>query len=176
MEIYNFVDNYVLFDLETTGLNCKENEIIEIGAIKVVDGVVVDTFNTLIKPSVIIDEVITNITGITNSMVESSPNIGDVLVKFKDFIGNNVLIAHNANFDIGFLRKNFLSLSIDFSNNYLDTLFLARKYVLNLKNYKLGTLAEYFNIDYSGAHRGLRDCMITKDVYDNLKSYVYNNV
>lgn len=172
-----FVSDYVLVDIETTGLSPVNDEIIEIGALKVRNNVIVDTFSTLIKPSCIIPYYITNITGITNEMVEYSPDIKEVLLKFNDFVGDYTLIAHNARFDISFLRNNFLKhLDIGLNNNYIDTLVLSRRYLPNLNSHKLQTLADYFNISYNGAHRGLRDCEITKMVYDNLYNIVHINV
>lgn len=172
-----FVNDYVLVDIETTGLSPVNNEIIEIGALRVRNNIIVDTFSYLIKPSSIIPYYITNITGITNDMVEFAPSISEVLIKFNEFLGNDVLIAHNARFDISFLRNNFLKyLNINLNNNYIDTLVLSRKYLPNLDSHKLSVLADYFNISYNGAHRGLRDCEITKMVYDNISNIVHINV
>lgn len=172
-----FISDYVLVDIETTGLSPMDNEIIEIGALLVKNNEIVDTFSTLIKPSCIIEENITNLTGITNEMVEYAPNIYDVLLSFKKFIGDNVLIAHNARFDISFLNNNFINhLNTPLENKYIDTLYLARKYLPKLNSHRLKVLAEYFDIDYRGAHRGLKDCEITKMVYDNLANIVHINV
>lgn len=168
-----FVSDYVLVDIETTGLSPYDSEIIEIGALKVKNNKIIDTFSTLVKPDNIINENITNLTGITNGMVEYAPNIVDVLNLFERFIENNIIIAHNAKFDISFLNNNFVKhLGYPLENRYIDTLYLSRKYLPNLKNHKLQTLADYFNISYNGAHRGLRDCEITKMVYDNLTDIV----
>lgn len=172
-----FVPDYVLVDIETTGLSPYYSEIIEIGALKVRDNKVIDTFSTLIKPDNIINENITNLTGITNEMVEYAPNILEVLKLFESFIGDNILIAHNAKFDIAFLNNNFVKhLGYPLINRYIDTLYLSRKYLPNLKSHKLQTLADYFNINYNGAHRGLRDCEITKMVYDELTNIVHISV
>lgn len=173
----DFVSDYVLVDIETTGLDNMNDEIIEIGALLVKNDEVVDTFSMLIKPSCLLDDNIINLTHITNEMLDSASDVREVLFKFDSFIGNNILIAHNARFDIGFLRVNFeRHLNKKLSNNYIDTLFLARKYVKGLVNYKLGTLSEHFDVDYSGAHRGLVDCMITKQVYDEIKKIALCNV
>lgn len=171
-----FVSDYVIVDIETTGLSPVNNEIIEIGALKVVSNEIVDNFTFLIKPSIALDENIINLTGITNEMLVDASDVYSVLSQFEAFIGDNVLMAHNAKFDISFLNNYYMKyLNKPLSNKYIDTLFLARKY-LKLDSYKLGNLANHFNISYIGAHRGLRDCEITKQVYDNLLKIVHINV
>ena len=99
-------NNYVVFDIETTGLDPEFDEIIEIGAVKIKDGIKIDTFNSLIKPEYEIDEFITELTGITNEMVENAPSIDEVLPKFMDFIKDYIIIGHNVNFDINFFYDN----------------------------------------------------------------------
>lgn len=165
-----FVDDYVLVDIETTGLSPVEDEIIEIGAIKVKDNKMVDTYSQLIKIDRILPEFITNLTGITDEMLQTGKMPDIVLNEFVDFVGTNVIIGHNVNFDLGFLiNKCKKYLNYNLSNDYIDTLYMARRLVPNSVNYKLGTLAKLFNISYAGAHRGLKDVEITYEVYNNLR-------
>lgn len=165
-----FVDDYVLVDIETTGLSPVEDEIIEIGAIKVKDNKMVDTYDQLIKIDRILPEFITNLTGITDEMLQTGKMPDIVLNEFIDFVGTNVIIGHNVNFDLGFLiNKCKKYLNYNLSNDYIDTLYMARRLVPNSVNYKLGTLAKLFNISYAGAHRGLKDVEITYEVYNNLR-------
>ncbi len=164
-----FEKNFVIVDLETTGLSPLKNEIIEIGAIKVENGQVVDTMDIFVKPKNPVSYFITNLTGITNEMLKDGYEIEDGMKKFIEFSENYTLIAHNARFDIGFLNSNMNScFNKSLENKYLDTVKISKEIVKDLPNYKLGTLAKYFNVDYEGAHRALKDCEITLDIYNNL--------
>lgn len=167
----NLVDNYVLVDIETTGLSPQKDDIIEIGAIKVKDNEVVDTFNYLINIGRNVPSHITKLTGITTSMLQSNgKEATEVLQDFVDFAGDNIIVGHNVNFDINFIYdKCEKYLDKHLSNDFIDTMKIAKKLV-DTPNYKLGTLAEYFNVDYNGAHRGLKDVEITYEVYNKLKN------
>ena len=169
-KINTFVDNYVLVDIETTGLSPVKDDIIEIGAIKVENNKMVDTFNQLIKLDRSLPPFITNLTGITDEMLKTGRMPNEVFKDFVNFIGESVIIGHNVNFDLGFLSnkcKKYLNYNLN--NDYIDTLYLARRLVPNSVNYKLGTLANLFNISYRGAHRGLKDVEITYEVYNRLR-------
>lgn len=165
-----FVDDYVLVDIETTGLSPVKDDIIEIGAIKVENNKMVDTFNQLIKIDRSLPQFITNLTGITDEMLRTGRMPDEVFRDFVNFIGESVIIGHNVNFDLGFLSnkcKKYLDYNL--ANDYIDTLYLARRLVPHSVNYKLGTLANLFNISYKGAHRGLKDVEITYEVYNRLR-------
>ena len=169
----NFVDDYVLVDIETTGLSPINDEIIEIGAIKVKENKIVDEYNELIKINRRLSPFITNLTGITDAMLKNGklPNV--VFKEFVDFIEDDVIIGHNVNFDYGFLCdkcKKYINYNLE--NERIDTMYLAKKLVPNSINYKLGTLAKYFNVSYQGAHRGLKDVEITYEVYNHLRKLV----
>lgn len=165
-----FIDDYVLVDIETTGLSPIYDDIIEIGAIKVENNKMVDEYSQLIKIDRILPQKITELTGITDSMLATGKMPKTVLEEFVNFVGNNVIIGHNVNFDLGFLcNKCKKYLDYNLNNDYIDTLYLARKLVPNSINHKLGTLAKLFNISYEGAHRGLKDVEITYEVYNKLK-------
>lgn len=154
---------FISVDVETTGLSPIYNELIEISAIKYNGEEMVDKFTTLIKPSVEIPELITKITGITNEMVSNSPTIDQVMPNLVEFISDYPIIAHNANFDMSFLRK--------FSNNgfknnsIIDTVKVARKLYPELPNHKLGTVAKHIGITEDGFHRAEFDCECCAQIY-----------
>jgi len=153
--------SFVVFDLETTGLDSKTNEIIEIGAVKIAGGKIVSTFSTFIKPSVSIPDEITDLTGITNKMVEDSPSINYVLPDFYKYCYGSALVAHNIAFDYGFLSNIAKKMNYNFDNEQYDTLNMARQKLLGLKNFKLETVAERLNVSLVGAHRAVNDAMAT---------------
>ena len=165
------VDDYVLVDIETTGLSPQKDDIIEIGAIKVKNNVVVESYSTLLKIDRKVPSYITNLTGITTDMIEKEGReISEVLKEFVDFAGNNILVGHNVNFDINFIYdKCEKYLEQPLSNDFIDTMKIAKR-LIDTPNYKLGTLAEYFQVNYNGAHRGLKDVEITYEVYNKLKN------
>ena len=168
--LMKFVDDYVLVDIETTGLSPAKDEIIEIGAIKVQNNKIIETYNELININRKLPSFITKLTGITDDMIKNGRMPTLVLKEFVDFTQNNIIIGHNVNFDLGFLInkcRKYLNYNLD--NDYIDTMFLARRLVPDSINYKLGTLAKYFNVSYEGAHRGLKDVQITFEVYNNLR-------
>ncbi len=164
-------DMYVVFDLETTGLKANEGDsIIEIGAVKMQNGKIIDTFDLFVDPKRNLDPEIIKITGITNEMLKDSIDEKSAVEKFMDFVGDCPVVAHNAKFDMSFINKYMQQkLGKQPRQDAMDTLLLSRSIVKGLPNYKLGTLATHFDIDYSGAHRSLRDCEITLDVYNNIR-------
>ena len=172
--------NYVVFDLETTGLSPINNEITEIGAVKVIDGKISDTFEMLVKPNQKISQKITDITGITNEMVKDKPPIEEVLPKFIEFIGGLPLVAHNIEFDYGFLCENYNRVyKKEFNRKKSCTMKMYRKwykdqYDENAPCAKLGDVVlellgneEYLSY-LSNSHRGLNDAEFTQKVYENL--------
>lgn len=169
-----YPDDFVVFDFETTGLNPKIENIIQIGAIRYRNNEKAEVFNTYVNPMKPIPALITNITGIRNSDVENAPIIAQVLPSFLDFIGSDKLVAHNADFDMRFLLNNTYKLNIDKpSNEVIDTLYLSRKYIksingIKLTNYKLETLKEFLNIDV-GSHNSVDDCLVCAEVYKKCK-------
>lgn len=168
-------NKYIVFDIETTGLDPMYDEIIEIGAIKVEDGKEIETFSTLIKPEYEIDEFITELTGITNEMVINAPKINDVLPKFMDFIKDSVILGHNVNFDINFIYDNLINEDMNpITNDFVDTLRISRRLLTELKHHRLTDLADYYNIDTTGSHRSLTDVRITIEVFKNLEKSILN--
>lgn len=160
----NLYNEFIIFDIETTGLSSINDMITEIGALKIVDGIVVDTFSQLINPERPISEFITNLTGITNEMVTDKPKIQEVIYSFNKFIGNNVLVAHNATFDIGFIREQMKRVNLELDNPILDTLELTRTIFPSLKNHKLNTIAKHLDVSLENHHRALDDATATKDI------------
>ncbi len=157
-------DEYVVFDIETTGLSSINDMITEIGGVKIRNGEVIDVFSQLVNPERPISDFITNLTGITNEMVSDKPKIESVIESFNEFIKDSVLVAHNASFDMGFIRERMRLVDLELDNPILDTLELGRIIFPTLKNHKLDTLAKHLDIDLENHHRALDDAMATKDI------------
>lgn len=154
---------FVAIDVETTGLSPLYNELIEISAIKYEGAKKLDTFSTLIKPKKEVSRTITNLTGITNKMLEDAPTIEKVMPELIEFIGDNPIVAHNANFDYSFLQNNS---NKSFTNNkVIDTVAISRKMLPNLPNHKLNTVARYIGIQEEGYHRAEFDCECCAKIY-----------
>lgn len=154
---------FVAIDVETTGLSSIQNELIEISAIKYNGNEKIDTFTTLIKPKDRIPYRITNITGITNEMVENSPTVEEVMPSLIEFIGTSPIVAHNANFDYKFIQ-NYSNNSFS-KNKLIDTVQIGRKLYPKLANYKLGTIAKHIGITEDGFHRAEFDCECCAKIY-----------
>ena len=168
MDHTTYLKDYIVFDLETTGFgNC---EIIEIGAIKVINEQVADTFSKLIKPERPIPYAATMVNGITNEMVRNAERAEQVLEQFLQFSTGAVFVGHNiASFDMPIIRRvAYNTLGVEVNNDYIDTMHFAKRKLTDIKNYKLGTLCEYFNIDSTHAHRALKDCYMTMECYMRL--------
>ena len=159
-------ETYVVFDTETTGLSAVFNTIIEIGAVKIQDGKVIDRFSSFIDPQVPLPRKITEITGITDSMVKGQPLAQEVLPRFRDFIADSTLVAHNARFDMGFLNMGLKKIDEkQLTNPVIDTVELARFLYPTLKNHKLDTLCKAFNIELNNHHRADNDAEATGKLY-----------
>lgn len=147
----------VVLDIETTGLHAHLDEIIEIGAVKLEGGNLTETFHSFIKPKGSIPPQITKLTGIDNTMTADAPDIETVLPQFLAFCGNAALAAHNASFDLGFLREQAKALNQSLPGPVLDTLALARELLPGLKRYKLNLVAEHLSIPMKKHHRAVED-------------------
>ncbi len=164
-----FVSNYVVFDLETTGLEANTDKIIEIGALKYKNNELVDEFSVLINPEISLPPIITKITGLSDEDLEKERTIESILPEFITFIEDLPLIAHNSEFDLGFIEINIKRLGLAMiSNKNIDTVELARKFIPKAYNYKLETLKNYFHLEY-GSHRSIDDCKTTNYVYQYCK-------
>lgn len=170
-----FPNEYVVIDIETTGLSPEYDEIIEIGAIKIKDNEVVEEYNSLVKPKQKISSFIENLTGITNEMVKDAPKIKDILPKFKEFILDNYILGYNVNFDINFLYDAFFKeINIELKNNYIDVLRIARLVIekSEVQNRKLKNMAKYFKIDIKKLHRTQSDCILTFQIFLKLQEVI----
>ena len=158
-------NRYIIFDLETTGLSPQYAEIIEIGAVRVSDGLIVERFQTYVKPYGKIPASITALTGISEKQTENAPRINEVFPFFKKFIGNDVLIAHNSSFDCRFLAAVCCMMQETLGNSVLDSVQMARAYIKGVPNYKLETLKNHFGIRLP-SHNALDDCTVTYNVVE----------
>lgn len=149
---------YVVFDIETTGLSVMNNKIIEIAGVKMQDDQEIERFATFVHPHEKIPYHISQLTNITDEMVQDAPELQDVLPKFVDFVGDAVLVAHNARFDMGFIQANLKRLGAkELTNPVLDTLEMARLLLPNLKNHRLNTLSDKFKVSLENHHRAVDD-------------------
>ena len=155
---------YCVLDLETTGLSAKTEKITEIGIMKIKDGKVLEEFCEFVNPEKPIPQRVQEITNITDDMVKDAPTIEEMFPKVLEFIKGTVLVAHNATFDIGFLKTVAKDLGYEFDYTYVDTLPLARKLYPELKKHKLGKIAEHLKIKVEVAHRALDDVDTTVKV------------
>lgn len=182
----NIVNDYVCFDLETTGFG-KTAEIIDIGAVKVRNGIIIDKFSELVKPINRISGVVTALTGISSKDVENARRISDVLPDFLKFIENDILLGHNiASFDIPIVRRNVaVEMKAAFEPEYIDTMYLS-KAVSGVPDHKLQTMLDHYGITNARAHRAFEDCEATSKLFDALvadgimpcvrHSYSYTNI
>lgn len=170
--INKYTPDYVIFDLETTGISPNYDEVIEISALKVKGGEVVDEFNTLVNPGRKIPFGATKVNGITNAMVAEAPAFSHVLAEFLDFAEGLVLVGHNiARFDMKFIWRDAEQYFGEIpQNNYVDTLQVARKHLPKMEHHRLVDLAEHYGISSEGAHRALNDCYMNQKVYECMVS------
>lgn len=158
-------DTFVVFDIETTGFSAAEDRIIEIGAVKITDGVIVDRFSTFVNPEVPIPFEIQQLTHITDDMVLEAPKIEKALPAFLDFVGESALVAHNAGFDVGFIEQNCVRLGRSRTFTSVDTVGLARVLLPTLSKYKLNIVAKALNISLENHHRAVDDAAATAEIY-----------
>lgn len=160
---------YIILDIETTGLEPTQKEIIEIGAIKTEGPVAKDVFTTLIKPLSPIPPEIEHLTGISQQMVEGKPGIKEALQGFLDFTGDSIIVAHNSDFDLGFIKHHLLKeLKKELPNKIACTVKVSRAVLPGLRNYKLHTVAEHLGIPVLNRHRAMGDAEITYHVWNSL--------
>jgi len=166
-----FVNNYVVLDIETTGFDSYNDSIIEISAVKVVNKEIVEVFSHLILIDFPLSAFTTNLTGITNENIwtEGRP-INEVLEKLIKFVGNDVIVGHCIRFDLGFINANLEKLfDLSITNISIDTCALAKKFYRNVLNHKLETLAKAVNTTYFPSHRALNDCLATYELYEGMR-------
>ncbi len=158
-------DTFVVFDLETTGLSAQECSIIEIGAVKVCDKEIKGRFSTFVNPKEPIPYRIRNLTGITDEMVADAPFVNDALNQFREFCGDAVLVAHNARFDVGFVKAKEEAAGIFREYSYLDTVGMARILVPEIAKFRLDNLCKFFKVSLENHHRAVDDAEATAHVF-----------
>lgn len=162
----DFVKDYIVFDFETTGLNCYNDEIIEIGAIKYKNFIEIERFEQIIKPDALVDPYILKLTGITKAEIDKGLKIEDVIDDLLKFIEGFSLVAHNSSFDMRFLMYSLIKTGkkyIEFTS--IDTLTLSRRYIDETKNHKLKTLKDFVKMNNNESHRAIEDCIVTNEIY-----------
>ncbi|MDD6275564.1 MAG: 3'-5' exonuclease [Clostridia bacterium] len=165
---FRALTDYAVVDIETTGINCSTNDIIEISALKIDGGEIADSFSELVYTSKIIDPFIVNLTGIDNSMLKDADDISSVLCRFFDFAEDRVIVGHNIGFDMRFISHQAqLNFGFTPSNKTLDTLKLSREALPQLKCHKLSYLKDYFGIE-GVSHRALSDCTVTYELIQKI--------
>lgn len=175
-KLNEYVKDYCIFDLETTGTSTTIDEVIEISAVKVLGGVVTDEFSTLVNPERPIPFFASDVNGIYDDMVEDAPVFEKALADFLEFAGDLVLVGHNIHtFDMKFIYRDaekYWGKTI--GNDYIDTLQIARAYLPQLSTHKLTALAEYYGINPDGAHRALNDCRMNQQLFECLAKEMQN--
>ena len=164
-EDVSFHDEFIVFDIETTGLSAASCKITEIGAVRVKDGEILERYNRFVNPGVPIPQNIVELTGITDEMVADAPPISEVLPDFFHFIGDRLLVAHNAVFDTGFIRVAAEQCGLPFDNPYLDTVAMSRYMNPDLKNHKLDTLAKHYDLGDFNHHRASDDAEMLAQIF-----------
>lgn len=165
------IKDYIAFDLETTGLSPETDQIIEIGALKVKDGKVIDRFMEFLKPDQTISATITGITGITNEMVADAGDTETIIREFVDFCEDYVLVGHNIMFDYKFCKIYASKYGYPFEKKGIDTLRIARKVHKDLESRNLGALCAHYQIVNQSAHRAYHDALATAKLYQTLAHY-----
>ncbi len=168
--------SFVVIDLETTGFDVNNAEIIDIGAVRVEGGIITDTFSSLVNPGFFIPERIRSLTGITNAMLVGNPKIEEVLPRFIAFLKEDIVVGHNVVQDLRFIDKyTRIYMKKKFKRPYVCTLQLSRKVLPDLESHSLQSLAHYFGIENPNPHRALSDALITAHVFLRLLELLWNN-
>jgi|HigsolmetaGSP11D_1036233.scaffolds.fasta_scaffold03521_4 CRISPR-associated protein Cas2 len=176
--IHHALDRYIILDVETTGLSPDQHDIIEIGAVKVSNQQVESTFQALVKIEGKIPQQVVQLTGISDDLLQSEGRpIHEALQEFLVYIDDWPIVAHNGDFDYSFIRAACIKLGFPpINNKRIDTMSLARRYLVEVPNYKLETLVEYLNIPVTGLHRSLNDCFATMQLYQQLNKIQENGL
>lgn len=166
-------EDFVALDLETTGLDPEWDSIIEIGMVRVRRGEVAAEYSTLVNPGMEIDEFITELTGITNDMLAAAPALPEVLPAARDFLGDDIILGHNVNFDINFIYDNCERQGLTpVSNDYIDTMRISRRVLPDLKHHGLRDIVNALGVNHAQAHRAIGDCHATIDCYNALLAHI----
>ena len=170
----SFADTFVVFDLETTGFSPSKNQIIEIGAVKVVNGSITERFSTFVNPKVPIPFEIEQLTSINDDMVLDAPTIDEILPKFMEFCQDAVMVAHNADFDMSFIKHNCSALGLECEKTVLDTVALSRVLLPALNRFKLDTVAKALNVSLAHHHRAVDDAACTAEIFVKLVEMLWD--
>lgn len=169
--LLEFPTSYVAIDIETTGLDPHFDEIIELAAIRIQDGIETDRFQSLVNPECEINEFIEDLTGITNAMLAEAPTLETALPQFLAFVGKEVVVGHNVNFDINFLYDRAEDLNLGpFSNDFVDTMRISRKLYPDLKHHTLSSIIVELKVGEAVEHRALADCVQTQKCFEIMRS------
>lgn len=163
-----FDGTFICFDIETTGLSATRDKITEIGAVKVENGVITDTFSTFANPEMPIPQKITQLTGITDDMVKDAPSQSEAVGAFLEFAGDNVLVAHNAPFDTSFIAKACEDMGREYNYTSIDTVAISRAILTDIKNCKLDTVAKFLRLGDFNHHRATDDAEMLARIFINL--------
>jgi len=161
-------NSYVVIDLETTGLSVKYDKIIEICAIKVINGKIIDKIQTLVNPEIPIPMEVTILTGITDKDVETAPCIDDIIHELIEFCNGFILLGHKIIFDYSFIKRFAVNAGLTFEKDGIDTLKIAMNLLYDVKPKNLGNLCEYYGIKIEKAHRAFEDAFATHKLYEKL--------
>ncbi len=164
------MENYVVIDLEMTGLNPKTDAILEVGAVRVRDKKVADTLEFLVNPSVILPAKVEEITGITQAMADSGISPQEALKQVLDFVDDDILVGHNVIYDYSFLKQLAVNERITFEKKAVDTLKLARKFLAVPEQKSLDSICDYYRIERKNCHRALDDALATMRLYELLEA------
>lgn len=159
------LNSYIALDLETTGLNPKYARILEVGAVKIKEGKVVDTYSKIVNAKTFLSDQIVNLTGITQRMMEQGEDIEKVIVELLDFCEDEVLLGHNILFDFSFVKKAAVNHKLTFEKKAIDTLKLARRFLPQLEKRSLEYLCEYYDIEQEEKHRAYFDAIAASKLY-----------
>jgi len=169
--------NFVALDIETTGFDFQKNEIIEIGAVRFVEGQKKDDFSIFIKPQTVVPAFIKQLTHITDEQLSSGVPLKTALISLKDYLQDDTIVCHNNAFDIGFINKKLEMNDLSkLTNKEMDTLDLSRIYLPFIVNHKLETVSEYFKIDLENAHRAIFDAEATGYILLKIMEFIDENI
>jgi len=169
-------NDYIVLNLKTTGLDPQFDDIIEIAATRVINGFIDDSFSSLVRPELPLDEFVTDLTGITDEMLSNAPSISEILPVFLSFIGNSLIVSHCAAFHIHFIYDLCESLSLPpFSNDYVDIMRLSKKIFKGEKHYRLSDLSARFGLESSIERRALFDATRIYQCYCHIKNFIAEN-
>ena len=169
-------ERYVALDIETTGLNPAQEQILELAAVRAENGCITERFSQLVRPTRPISPFITELTGIDDAMVANAPSIEKVLPEFLEFLGEDLLLGHNTAFDLRFIRyHSMVVMKRKVCNPYMDTLRFSRYLFPDLPNHKLSTLIQCFGVGETVEHRALSDAVQTMKCYEYMKRYAVEN-